>query len=207
MNTNFDPEMEQLLAAARRHREDKQRQEELADMIENLDHSSRRRSLPLWIGSAAACAALVVLALTHTPSQPGSAVVPMQRPATPVLVAEAKIQPTVPVQPMPVRRSHRTTQPASIVALPMEEAMPTVVEEGYAAPLVAEVLPTVVPDFDTMPMMPEATPAPARRTIYMRTENTLVAYNSDKTPEPMPIDWKLGSERPEPQTIYLAMND
>lgn len=206
MNTNFDPEMEQLLAAARRHREDKQRQEEMADMIENLDRS-RRRSLPLWIGSAAACAALVVLALTSTPTQPGSAVAPMQRPATPVLVAEAKIQPTVPVQPMPVRRSHRATQPATIVTLPMKEAMPTMVEEVYETPLVAEVLPTVVPDFDTMPMMPEATPAPARRTIYMRTENTLVAYNSDKTPEPMPIDWKLGSERPEPQTIYLAMND
>lgn len=206
MNTNFDPEMEQLLAAARRHREDKQRQEEMADMIENLDRS-RRRSLPLWIGSAAACAALVVLALTSTPTQPGSAVAPMQRPATPVLVAETEVQPTVPVQPVLMRQSHRATQPATIVTLPMKEAMPTMVEEVYETPLVAEVLPTVVPDFDTMPMMPEATPAPARRTIYMRTENTLVAYNSDKTPEPMPIDWKLGSERPEPQTIYLAMND
>lgn len=206
MNTNFDPEMEQLLAAARRHREDKQRQEEMADMIENLDRS-RRRCLPLWIGSAAACAALVVLALTSTPTQPGSAVAPMQRPATPVLVAETEVQPTVPVQPVLMRQSHRATQPATIVTLPMKEAMPTMVEEVYETPLVAEVLPTVVPDFDTMPMMPEATPAPARRTIYMRTENTLVAYNSDKTPEPMPIDWKLGSERPEPQTIYLAMND
>lgn len=209
MKPTIDKELEALFEAKRHHDEDLRRQEELCQMIEKAENRGNHH-IALWLGTAAACAAIVVTVLTTSPQEPRFAQVvphdtqaPTEKIAPKPLPQEADIT-AVSMSPTPSKRWTAAASPvphnaANSVAIPEAAELPPLLEAPE--PLTAAV--AEMPICDTF--APLETPAPS--VIHLRTENTLVAYNSGKFPAPMPIDLKLGSERPEPQTIYLAMND
>lgn len=209
MKPTIDKELETLFEAKRRHDEDLRRQEELCQMIEKAENRGNHH-IALWLGTAAACAAIVVTVLTTSPREPRFAQIapqdtqaPTEKIAPKPLPQEADIT-AVSMSPTPSKRWTAAASPvphnaANSVAIPEAAELPPLLEAPE--PLTAAV--AEMPICDTF--APLETPAPS--VIHLRTENTLVAYNSGKFPAPMPIDLKLGPSRPEPQTIYLAMND
>lgn len=209
MKPTIDKELETLFEAKRHHDEDLRRQEELCQMIEKAEKRGNHH-IALWLGTAAACAAIVVTVLTTSPREPRFAqVVPHDTQApTEELVPQQLPQEdditAVSMSPTPSKRWTAAASPvphnaANSVAIPEAVEVPPLLE----APEQLTAAVAEMPICDTF--APLETSAPS--VIHLRTENTLVAYNSGKSPAPVPIDLKLGSERPEPQTIYLAMND
>ena len=209
MKPTIDKELEALFEAKRRHDEDLRRQEELCQMIEKAENRGNHH-IALWLGTAAACAAIVVTVLTTSPQEPRFAqVVPhdTQAPTEELVPQQLPHEDdtlSLPIKPSPSKRWTAAASPvphnaANSVAIPEAVEVPPLLE----APEQLTAAVTEMPICDTF--APLETSAPS--VIHLRTENTLVAYNSGKSPAPMPIDLKLGSERPEPQTIYLAMND
>lgn len=209
MKPTIDKELEALFEAKRRHDEDLRRQEELCLMIEKAENRGNHH-IALWLGTAAACAAIVVTVLTTSPREPRFAQIapqdtqaPTEKIAPKPLPQEADIT-AVSMSPTPSKRWTAAASPvphnaANSVAIPEAAELPPLLE----APEQLTAAVAEMPICDTF--APLETPAPS--VIHLRTENTLVAYNSGKFPAPMPIDLKLGPSRPEPQTIYLAMND
>lgn len=209
MKPTIDKELEALFEAKRHHDEDLRRQEELCQMIEKAE-SRGKHHIALWLGTAAACAAIVVTVLTTSPQEPRFAqVVPhdTQVPTEELVPQQLPQEDNALSLPIKPSTSKRWTAAAS--PIPHNVSNCLAIPETVAAPPLLEAPEQLTAAVAEMPICdtfaPLETSAPS--VIHLRTENTLVAYNGGKSPAPVPIDLKLGSSRPEPQTIYLAMND
>ena len=209
MKPTIDKELETLFEAKRRHDEDLRRQEELCQMIEKAENRGNHH-IALWLGTAAACAAIVVTVLTTSPQEPRFAqVIPHDTQAPTEELVPQQLPQEDDTLSLPIKPSTSKRWTAAASPIPHNASNCLAIPETVAAPPLLEAPEQLTASVTEMPIRDTITPheTPAPSVIHLRTENTLVAYNSGKSPAPVPIDLKLGSERPEPQTIYLAMND
>lgn len=213
MKPTIDKELETLFEAKRRHDEDLRRQEELCQMIEKAE-SRGKHHISLWLGAAAACAAIVVTVLTTSPQEPRFAQVapqdtpaPTERIAPKPLPQEADIT-AVPTSPTPSKRWTAAASPVPHsashgVAIPEAAELPPLLE----APEQLTAAVAEMPILDTF--APLETPAPVAPTIVnLRTENALVAYSHSKQNPVLMIGnlaVQIGQE-PKEEDALLAFN-
>ncbi|MCQ2261087.1 MAG: hypothetical protein MJZ77_06850 [Bacteroidales bacterium] len=210
MKPTIDKELETLFEAKRRHDEDLRRQEELCLMIEKAE-SRGKHHIALWLGTAAACAAIVVTVLTTSPREPRFAQVapqdtqaPTEKIAPKPLPQEADIT-AVSMSPTPSKRWTAAASPvphnaANSVAIPEAVEVPPLLE----APEQLTAAVAEMPICDTF--APLETSAPS--VIHLRTENTLVAYSSSKQKTGLIIGnlaIQIGQESEE-ESALLAFN-
>ena len=213
MKPTIDKELETLFEAKRRHDEDLRRQEELCQMIEKAEKRGNHH-IALWLGTAAACAAIVVTVLTTSPQEPRFAqVVPhdTQAPTEEIVPQQLPQEDnalSLPIKPSTSKRRTAVASPiphnvSNCLAIPETVAAPPLLE----APEQLTAAVTEMPICDTI--TPLETPAPITPTIVnIRTKNTLVAYHSTKQ-EPNFMVGNLaihiGQESKEESTL-LAFN-
>lgn len=210
MKPTIDKELETLFEAKRRHDEDLRRQEELCQMIEKAENRGNHH-IALWLGTAAACAAIVVTVLTTSPREPRFAQIapqdtqaPTEKIAPKPLPQEADIT-AVSMSPTPSKRWTAAASPvphnaANSVAIPEAAELPPLLE----APEQLTAAVAEMPICDTF--APLETSAPS--VIHLRTENTLVAYSSSKQKTGLIIGnlaIQIGQESEE-ESALLAFN-
>lgn len=210
MKPTIDKELETLFEAKRRHDEDLRRQEELCQMIEKAE-SRGKHHIALWLGTAAACAAIVVTVLTTSPREPRFAQVAphdTQAPTEEIVPQQLPHEDdtlSLPIKPSPSKRWTAAASPvphnaANSVAIPEAVEVPPLLE----APEQLTAAVAEMPICDTF--APLETSAPS--VIHLRTENTLVAYSSSKQKTGLIIGnlaIQIGQESEE-ESALLAFN-
>ena len=210
MKPTIDKELAALFEAKRRHDEDLRRQEELCQMIEKAENRGNHH-IALWLGTAAACAAIVVTVLTTSPQEPRFAqVVPHDTQAPTEELVPQQLPQEDDTLSLPIKPSTSKRWTAAASPIPHNASNCLAIPETVAAPPLLEAPEQLTAAVAEMPICdtfaPLETSAPS--VIHLRTENTLVAYSSSKQKTGLIIGnlaIQIGQESEE-ESALLAFN-